>query len=77
MRFWRSANLHGIENFSHDVTKEEREKMPDVPQSWYVIEQAHIDGIVIWQSGDGDIYQTIPGYNPQKIADSLAEYIDM
>ena len=60
-----------------DVTKEEREKMPDVPQSWYVIEQAHIDGIVIWQDGDGKVYQTVPGTEPLKIADSLSEYINL
>ena len=60
-----------------DVTKEERERMPEVPQNWYVIEQAHIDGIVIWQDGDGKVYQTAPGTEPLKIADSLVDYIKL
>lgn len=59
-----------------DVTRYERELTPDVPQTWYVIEQLNIDGIVIWQSENGDIYQTAPNVEPLKISNSLAEYID-
>ena len=42
----------------------------------YVIEETHIDGIVIWQDSQGVIYQT--GYNssPEIICDSLADYIE-
>ena len=57
------------------VTKEQRRQSDDIPSSWYVIEEAHIDGIVIWQDSDGTVYQT--GFNSKgiKIASSLAEYI--
>lgn len=60
-----------------DVTISEREKNPNTPADWYVIEQANIDGIVIWQSGAGEIYQTMPGASPMKLCNSLSEYIDL
>ena len=34
-----------------------------------------IQCIVIWQSSDGPVYQVAPRSKPQKIANSLAEYI--
>ena len=58
-----------------DVTLEEQSINPLVPTDWYVIEQLHIDGIVIWQTSTGEIYQTAPAAKPKKICDSLAEYI--
>lgn len=60
-----------------DVTIRNRAVFNDIPDGWYVIEEAHIDGIVIWQSSNGSVYQTMPGYKPEKIANSLAEYISM
>ncbi len=57
-----------------DVTLEER-NYNNVPNDWYVIEQANIDGIVIWQSKTGEIYQTAPNSEPIKLCDSLSEYI--
>lgn len=59
-----------------DVTKEER-KYNKVPDDWYVIEQANIDGIVLWQDTSGSIFQTMPNTKPVKISDSLLEYIDL
>ena len=58
-----------------NVTLAEREVHSNVPANWYVIEQANIDGIVIWQAPSGEIYQTTPNTNPQLIYSSLAEYI--
>ena len=58
-----------------EVTTEARKNIPDVPQHWYVVEDAHIDGVIIWQDVQGAIYQTFPGAAPVKIANSLAEYI--
>lgn len=58
-----------------DVTKEER-KYNKVPEDWYVIEQANIDDIVIWQDTNGVVYQTMPNKKPIKLCDSLLEYID-
>lgn len=57
------------------VTKEEKNYNPHVPSDMYVIEQTNIDGIVIWQNSNGYIFQTFPNSNPQKIANSLLEYI--
>ncbi len=60
-----------------DVTLSERNITPDVPADWYVIEQLNIDGIVIWQSTTGAIYQTSPNTKPIKICDSLADFINL
>ena len=60
-----------------DVTIRNRAIFNDVPDDWYVIEEAHIDGIVIWQDADGKVYQTAPGADSLKIADSLVDYIKL
>jgi len=57
------------------VTKEQRERFGQEVQSFYVVEEANIDGIVIWQNSDGDIYETAPNLIPKKIANSLSEYV--
>lgn len=58
-----------------EVTLKERGNAPSVPVEWYVIEQFNIDGIVIWQSKDGTIYQTTPSASPRRIDESLADYV--
>lgn len=60
-----------------NVTSEERKNNPHVPNNLYVIEQANIDGIVIWQSETGEVYQTSPGSKPIRLCCSLCEYIDL
>lgn len=60
-----------------DVTSMERELSPYVPFDWYVIEQLNIDGIVIWQSSAGEVYQTSPNVEPVKLCNSMAEYINL
>ncbi|MBE6844340.1 MAG: SMI1/KNR4 family protein [Ruminococcus sp.] len=60
-----------------DVTISERANNPDVPNDWYVIEQANIDGIVIWQNQKGEIFQTQPYCDSIKIANSIVEYITL
>lgn len=71
--------LTGIANAEHRnviiITKKERELNPKVPQTMYVIENTCMDGILIWQDTNGEVYKTQPEMNPIKIADSLAEYI--
>ena len=57
------------------VTKEQRSLFGEAVSAWYVIEEAHIDGIVIWQDAAGAVYQTMPNSQAEKIADSLAEYL--
>ena len=58
-----------------NVTLAEREVHTNVSTDWYVIEQANIDGIVIWQAPSGEIYQTMPNALPRQICSSLSEYI--
>jgi len=60
-----------------DVTSFERNRTPTARAEWYVIEQANIDGIVIWQSSNGEVYQTIPNTDSIKLCDSLCEYLDL
>lgn len=57
------------------VTFDERVRNAGIPADLYVIEQTGIDRIVVWQDTRGAIYQTIPGGKPQKIYDTLSEYI--
>ena len=57
------------------VTQEMREYNPEVKNNLYVIEEAHIDGIVVWQDESGAVYLTAPNQKAQIIADSLADYL--
>lgn len=57
-------------------TRSEWELNAEVPHTMYVIENTHIDGIVIWQDSEGFIYQSTPNTSAIKIANSLVEYIN-
>ena len=57
-----------------DVTLMERAKTA-IPSNWYVLEQPNIDGIVVWQSSDSEIFQVNPNGIVYKIANSLIEYL--
>ena len=74
-------NLTGLSPYTGNsviiVTQEERIVNPHVPPSMYVIEQAHIDGIVVWQDKDGVIYQSSPSTKYVKLCSSLLEYINL
>ena len=76
---WYGHILTGISKFPGvdvvKVTKEAREYNPQVPPEMYVIEEAHIDGIIVWQDPAGFIYQSMPNVKPVKVAGSLLEYI--
>lgn len=56
------------------VTLAERPFFTNISKDWYVIEQTHIDGIVIWQELNGGIYKAT-SQNVTKICNSLKEYI--
>jgi len=60
-----------------DVTISERISNPTIPLNWYVVEQANIDGIVVWQSSAGEVWQTMPGSPPVKLCESLCEYLEL
>ncbi len=73
---------HELTGFSADpnldvvrVTQKNRSKN-NVGKNLYVIEEAHIDGIVIWQDANGIVYETTPKSEAKKIAHSLVEYIN-
>lgn len=59
-----------------DVTQAAKKKNGSIPQDFYVVEELQIDGIVIWQSESGEVYMTAGDGGPEKINDSLAEYIE-
>lgn len=76
-----SVDGHELTGFSADknldvveVTQNNRKKY-NVRNNLYVIEEAHIDGIIIWQDDEGNVYETIRGSKPQKIAKSLIEFV--
>lgn len=58
------------------VTMEQREQLGDLASRWYVVEEANIDGIVIWQDSDGTVFQTAPNIKSKKIANSIIEYLE-
>lgn len=68
--FAKSKRLNVVE-----ATKELRAKNENIPDGLYLVEALQIDGILIWQSSDGDVYQTVRNGEPEKIADSLSEYL--
>lgn len=77
-----SCGGHELTGFSADasldvvhVTIENIKCNPNIKKSFYVIEETHIDGIVIWQSESGEIYSAEYKDEPQRIYGSLAEYI--
>ena len=67
--------MKGLRNL-RTVTLEKRElpHVEAIPEDWYVVEDANIDCIVIWQSSKGLIYMESPGAIKQVYA-SMAEFI--
>lgn len=61
-----------------DVTKTQRQRQKDnnLPSNLYVIEELHIDDVVIWQDEVGSIYQTVFNKPAEKKYNSLVEYIE-
>lgn len=77
-----SCNGHELTGISRDacldvvyVTERQWDKNLNVRHSLYVIEETHIDDIVIWQDKKGAIFQSSPNRKPVKICNSLAEYL--
>ena len=59
------------------VTNKNLARKQTINMPLYVIEETHIDGIVIWQAPDKKVYQTGMNTEPVKIAEDLAEYIQL
>ena len=60
-----------------DVTISERQRNPSVPLEFYVVEQANMDNIVVWQSNTGAVYQSAKKTSPVELCNSLYEYLDL
>ena len=58
-----------------DVTIAEKEKNPVIPKELYVVERTQIDGLIIWQSVDGTVFQSVGATKPERICASLSEYL--
>lgn len=58
-----------------DVTEDRKAQNNNVRPDMYVIEDAGIDDIVIWQDSKGAIYRTQGNSEPLKTYDSLERYI--
>lgn len=56
------------------VTMEQRERFGKIASTWYVIEEANIYGIVIWQDTEGFVYEAASNAKVKKVAGSLSEY---
>ena len=59
-----------------NVTEEQRKYNSNIDRSWYVIEETHIDDIVIWQDSDGRVYQTSLNGKAEMIANSIEHFLD-
>lgn len=77
-----SCGGHELTGISADVkldvvnaTNENKKRNPNIDGPLYVIEETHIDGIVIWQAESGEIYQTGYKGKPEKVWGSLVEYV--
>ena len=77
-----SCGGHELTGFSEDanldvvkVTAKNLESNPNVKMPLYVIEETHIDGIVIWQSESGEVFKAEYKDTPVKIFESFTEYV--
>lgn len=58
-----------------EITKQRRSENQTIPDTWYVIEELHIDDVCAWQSPQGEIYLVHPNAEPNHAADTLLEYL--
>lgn len=72
--------LTGIANSEYrhvvPVTKEAWILNPNVPHDFYVIEDLHVDGVIIWQDCLGKVYRSAPNAQLEVIANSMKQYIE-
>lgn len=77
-----SANGHELTGISSServdvvsVTQLERARNHELPADHYVVERTGIDRVVVCQDAVGFVYQSAPGRSPEKIFDSLCDYV--
>lgn len=59
------------------ATLEAKEKNPKIAEDLYVVEALNVDGILLWQNGEGGVYESGYKDTPKFVATSLVEYIKM
>ena len=59
-----------------NVTEYEKRYVNKFLDDMYVVCRLEVDGIVIWQRTNGEVYQTVPGGEPEKIQNSFVEYLE-
>lgn len=59
-----------------EVTIEQKENNPSIPDEYYVVEELNIDDCVIWQDKNGAVYSSMPNEDIKLEANSLKEYIE-
>ena len=60
-----------------DTTCTARDKIRGIPEDFYVIEEIHVDGIVVWQNTSGSVYLSKPDGTVKKIATSMQEFLSV
>ncbi|MDR1017856.1 MAG: SMI1/KNR4 family protein [Lachnospiraceae bacterium] len=58
-----------------NATSQQRQYILPKYSDMYVIENLGMDGIVIWQKSNGEVYQTVPQGIPEKIYNNFEEYL--
>ena len=76
-----SSDIIAISGISDDedyevvaLTNSVRSWNPQIPLSFYAIEDVGVDGLVIWQDQTGAVYQSIPNYAHVQI--SLSYFLE-
>jgi len=59
-----------------ELTEKCRSVNAQIPRTFYVVEDVGVDGLVIWQDESGTIYQSTPFRTPDKICNTLSEYLE-
>lgn len=59
-----------------NVTVSNKKINTNIPSNMYVLEELNYDGFIIWQDTNGLIYETQYDSEPQRIYESLTEYIE-
>ena len=59
-----------------DVTMKMRKKFKKIPDDAYVLEELGIDGIVMFQTSKGTVFEATPESPFNKAADSFSEYLE-
>lgn len=57
------------------VTEQERAANPNIPDSWYVVEQTGFDGMIIWQNTSGEVFYSTNTSSGKRKYNDLCSFI--